>query len=103
MSVVGALQVTKYVEREILNHRVLMHPHIVQFKEVTSSSSSRLAAFYCTRTLLLATVKMVSLKEPAAAACLHFSFECSLHPHACLFGTSPCLPHLKPQLCCRSS
>lgn len=28
------LQVTKYVEREILNHRVLMHPHIVQFKEV---------------------------------------------------------------------
>lgn len=27
-------QVTKYVEREILNHRFLMHPHIVQFKEV---------------------------------------------------------------------
>lgn len=27
-------KVTKYVEREILNHRVLMHPHIVQFKEV---------------------------------------------------------------------
>ena len=28
------LQVTKYVEREIMNHRSLMHPHIVQFKEV---------------------------------------------------------------------
>ena len=27
-------QVTKYVEREILNHRQLVHPHIVQFKEV---------------------------------------------------------------------
>eukprot|EP00983_Pelagomonas_calceolata_P129766 1161634-Pelagomonas_calceolata.AAC.3 len=27
-------QVTKYVEREIVNHRTLMHPHIVQFKEV---------------------------------------------------------------------
>jgi serine/threonine protein kinase len=27
-------QVTKYVEREILNHRMLMHPHVVQFKEV---------------------------------------------------------------------
>lgn len=27
-------KVTKYVEREILNHRCLMHPHIVQFKEV---------------------------------------------------------------------
>lgn len=30
----SCVQVTKYVEREILNHRVLMHPHIVQFKEV---------------------------------------------------------------------
>ncbi len=28
-------QVTKYVEREIQNHRTLMHPHIVQFKEVS--------------------------------------------------------------------
>lgn len=27
-------QVTKYVEREIINHRQLVHPHIVQFKEV---------------------------------------------------------------------
>jgi hypothetical protein len=28
------LQVTKYVEREIINHCCLVHPHIVQFKEV---------------------------------------------------------------------
>lgn len=27
-------KVTKYVEREILNHRQLVHPHIVQFKDV---------------------------------------------------------------------
>jgi serine/threonine-protein kinase SRK2 len=27
-------KVTKYVEREILNHRMLLHPHVVQFKEV---------------------------------------------------------------------
>ncbi|KAL6778758.1 SNRK2B [Auxenochlorella protothecoides x Auxenochlorella symbiontica] len=27
-------KVTKYVEREIINHRQLVHPHIVQFKEV---------------------------------------------------------------------
>lgn len=27
-------KVTKYVSREIINHRHLMHPHIVQFKEV---------------------------------------------------------------------
>ena len=30
-----SLQITKYVEREIMNHRSLMHPHIVQFKEVS--------------------------------------------------------------------
>jgi len=34
-----AAQVTKYVEREILNHRDLVHPHIVQFKEVSHSFS----------------------------------------------------------------
>lgn len=27
-------KITKYVEREILNHRVLNHPHIIKFKEV---------------------------------------------------------------------
>lgn len=27
-------KVTKYVEAEILNHRMLLHPHIIQFKEV---------------------------------------------------------------------
>lgn len=26
--------VTKYVERELMNHSDLLHPHIVQFKEV---------------------------------------------------------------------
>jgi hypothetical protein len=29
------LQVSKYVEREILNHKRLIHPHIVQLKEVS--------------------------------------------------------------------
>lgn len=33
-------QVTKYVEREIQNHRTLMHPHIVQFKEVSAFTHS---------------------------------------------------------------
>jgi serine/threonine protein kinase len=32
----GAGQVSKYVEREILNHKRLIHPHIVQLKEVRS-------------------------------------------------------------------
>ena len=39
-----AEQVTKYVEREILNHRVLMHPHIVQFKEARPSSTAAAGA-----------------------------------------------------------
>lgn len=28
------VQITKYVERELLNHNRLLHPHIIQFKEV---------------------------------------------------------------------
>ncbi|MEW5304040.1 MAG: hypothetical protein WDW38_003165 [Sanguina aurantia] len=27
-------KITKYVEREIINHRCLVHPHIIQYKEV---------------------------------------------------------------------
>lgn len=30
----AGLQITKYVERELLNHNRLLHPHIIQFKEV---------------------------------------------------------------------
>ena len=32
------VQVSKYVEREILNHKRLIHPHIVQLKEVSKIS-----------------------------------------------------------------
>ena len=31
---VALKQVTKYVQREILNHRRLIHPHIVEMREV---------------------------------------------------------------------
>ena len=40
-----SLQITKYVEREIMNHRSLMHPHIVQFKEVSPFASDSSQAF----------------------------------------------------------
>jgi hypothetical protein len=49
------VQVTKYVEREILNHRCLVHPHIVQFKEVCFKQlpeqprGCRVATAACTR------------------------------------------------------
>lgn len=35
----------KYVEREILNHRQLMHPHIVAFKEVFVTS--KVSVIFC--------------------------------------------------------
>lgn len=33
-TLLASLQVTKYVQREILNHRRLIHPHIVEMREV---------------------------------------------------------------------
>jgi hypothetical protein len=30
----ASLQISKNVEREILNHKRLLHPNVVQFKEV---------------------------------------------------------------------
>ena len=34
----AALQISKYVEREILNHTRLNHPHIVELKEVSTAA-----------------------------------------------------------------
>ena len=34
-----AMQVTKYTVREILNHKRLVHPHIVEMKEVSMRDS----------------------------------------------------------------
>lgn len=33
-------QISKYVEHEILNHRALVHPHIVQFHQVRAAGRS---------------------------------------------------------------
>jgi len=30
-------QITKYVEREIINHKQLKHPHVVELREVKSA------------------------------------------------------------------
>jgi hypothetical protein len=30
----GKDMLSDYVEREIINHSILMHPHVIQFKEV---------------------------------------------------------------------
>ncbi len=35
-------QVNEYVERELANHRQLIHPHIIQFKEVLPASPAAL-------------------------------------------------------------
>ena len=34
----GEKMAGRYVEREIVNHSMLLHPHIIQFKEVRSLS-----------------------------------------------------------------
>ncbi len=52
---------TKYVEREILNHRFLMHPHIVQFKEVSTTSALSL--------LSTAGVNEDTLLDPSQVVC----------------------------------
>lgn len=52
------LQINEYVEREILNHRILMHPHIVQFREVS----------------LLLTCRAIPSSWPAVAQFITTSF-----------------------------
>jgi serine/threonine protein kinase len=77
------LQVTKYVEREILNHRCLVHPHIVQFKEVRLSVLSNCCPpdpagwthLYC-------TIDCMHLAQLASApTCLH-KHKLQKHLHA---------------------
>ncbi len=36
-------QITKYVEREIINHKQLKHPHVVELREVRCASPPALA------------------------------------------------------------
>ena len=45
------LQISKYVEREIINHKQLRHPHIVELKEVCACPSA-LARHACITLLL---------------------------------------------------
>ncbi len=35
------MQISKYVEREIVNHKQLRHPHIVELKEVRACHSGQ--------------------------------------------------------------
>ncbi len=46
------LQISKYVEREIINHKQLRHPHIVELKEVCACHTA-LARHACITLLLL--------------------------------------------------
>jgi serine/threonine protein kinase len=44
---IASTEVSKYVEREILNHKRLIHPHIVQLKEVPCSRVSQASKNPC--------------------------------------------------------
>ena len=61
-----ALQVTKYVSREIVNHRYLMHPHVVQFKEVCPLDKKGHNCLYCRR--LISSKVVQNHCEPFGAA-----------------------------------
>jgi serine/threonine protein kinase len=60
------LQVTKYVEREIINHRQLVHPHIIQFKEVGNAASAGARRVRCKRPRAQSTPVTVLTTGPAA-------------------------------------
>jgi hypothetical protein len=84
------LQVTKYVEREILNHRCLVHPHIVQFREVRPALHPfRLGrpGTKCTH----AGTDYVCLLRPAAAldALTHHKLLTTRRMHACCAARRP--------------
>mmetsp|Transcript_18816 Transcript_18816/g.32119 ORF Transcript_18816/g.32119 Transcript_18816/m.32119 type:complete len:375 (-) Transcript_18816:784-1908(-) len=61
-------RVNKYVEAEILNHRMLRHPHVIEFKEVfLTDTYICIAMEYATGGNLFSYVqRAVRLKEPAA-------------------------------------
>ena len=85
----------KYVEREIINHRLLAHPHIVGFKEVFVTDKVRLPLCVpmpvhvpvcfcaCTRVLLGAVWRMLPLlHRPREARCP--SSAAAPAAHACM-------------------
>lgn len=61
-------RVNRYVEAEILNHRMLRHPHVVEFKEVflTSEFICIVMEYAAGGNLFTYVQRAVRLKEPAA-------------------------------------
>mmetsp|Transcript_29538 Transcript_29538/g.65405 ORF Transcript_29538/g.65405 Transcript_29538/m.65405 type:complete len:400 (+) Transcript_29538:305-1504(+) len=61
-------RVTKYVEAEVINHRTLRHPHVIEFKEVfLTQDHICIAMEYASGGNLFSYVtRAVRLKEPAA-------------------------------------
>ena len=43
----GEKMAGRYVEREIVNHSMLLHPHIIQFKEVSLLLLTTIASWEC--------------------------------------------------------
>lgn len=61
-------RVNRYVEAEILNHRMLRHPHVIEFKEVflTSEFICIVMEYAAGGNLFTYVQRAVRLKEPAA-------------------------------------
>lgn len=60
--------IKKYVETEILNHRVLRHPHVIEFKEVfiTNEYNCIVMEYASGGNLFSYVQRAIRLKEPAA-------------------------------------
>jgi serine/threonine-protein kinase SRK2 len=61
-------RVNKYVETEVLNHRMLRHPHVIEFKEVflTTDHIAIVMEYASGGNLFSYVQRAVRLKEPAA-------------------------------------
>lgn len=51
----GDVQINEYVERELANHRRLLHPHVVLLKEVSVAATSGAASSCVFRQFLAST------------------------------------------------
>ena len=88
LPVFSCLQIDKNVERELINHRSLLHPNIIRFKEVRLDSCSGRCSMSAPQHAAAAPNHLppVSVLRQQLAVCLH-----DLHgsPHTC------CLPSLR--------
>ena len=86
LAVFSCLQIDKNVERELINHRSLLHPNIIRFKEVRLGSCSGRCSMSAPQHAAAAPDHLppVNVLRQQLAVCLHH-----LHgsPHTCCLSS----------------